>query len=177
MCIVIYDGDIIDRSLVFKTAVCSGEGKQAFLNRIHGKSQQLRCCDRGKGVGHIVISGHGKDDVCVQLSVSEEIKCNPTFFIVGDILRTVVKFRRHSVSHHAAVQTFADFLILIDLSVNDQCSVRWQQGCKLMKGVTDIFQIFKEIQMIGFNVQDDADLREKVQEAVCIFTGLCDKYT
>ena len=44
-----------------------------------------------------------------------------------------------------------------------------------MKGVTDIFQIFKEIQMIGFNVQDDADLREKVQEAVCIFTGLCDE--
>ena len=122
-----------------------------------------------------MISGHGKDDVCVQLSVSEEIKCNPTFFIVGDILRTVVKFWRHSVSHHAAVQTFADFLILIDLSVNDQCSVRWQQGCKLMKGVTDIFQIFKEIQMIGFNVQDDADLREKVQEAVCIFTGLCDE--
>ena len=175
MCIVIYDGDIIDRSLVFKTAVRSGEGKQTFLDRIHGKSQQLGCCDRGKGVGHIVISGHGKDDVCVQLSVSEEIKCNPTFFIVGDILRTVVKFWRHSVSHHAAVQTFADFLILIDLSVNDQCSVRWQQGCKLMKGVTDIFQIFKEIQMIGFNVQDDADLREKVQEAVCIFTGLCDE--
>ena len=46
-----------------------------------------------------------------------------------------------------------------------------------MKGVTDIFQIFKEIQMIGFNVQDDADLREKVQEAVCIFTGFCDKNT
>lgn len=88
----------------------------------------------------------------------------PDLFIVGDILRTVVKFWRHSVSHHAAVQTFADFLILIDLSVNDQCSVRWQQGCKLMKGVTDIFQIFKEIQMIGFNVQDDADLREKCRK-------------
>ena len=29
MCIVIYDGDIIDRSLVFKTAVRSGEGRIA----------------------------------------------------------------------------------------------------------------------------------------------------
>ena len=39
----------------------------------------------------------------------------------------------------------------------------------------DIFQIFEEIQVIFFNIQDDADFREKMKKAVGIFTGFCNK--
>ena len=43
--------------------------------------------------------------------------------------------------------------------------------------MTDIIQIFKEIQMIRIDIQDDADLWEKVQKTVGIFTGFCHKNT
>ena len=41
--------------------------------------------------------------------------------------------------------------------------------------MTDIIQIFEEIQMVSINIQDNADFRKKVQETVGIFTGFCDK--
>ena len=44
-----------------------------------------------------------------------------------------------------------------------------------MERITDISQVFEEIQMIFVNIQDYADLREEMQETVRIFTGFCDK--
>ena len=41
--------------------------------------------------------------------------------------------------------------------------------------MTDIVNVFKEIQMIGIHVQDDADLREEASKAVGVFAGFGDE--
>ena len=41
--------------------------------------------------------------------------------------------------------------------------------------MTDIVNILKEIQMVCIHIQDNTDLREKAQKAVCVFAGFCDK--
>ncbi len=41
-----------------------------------------------------------------------------------------------------------------------------------MKRVSDIAQIFEEVQMVGIDVKDDTDQRIEMQEAVGVFTGL-----
>ena len=44
-----------------------------------------------------------------------------------------------------------------------------------MEGMSDVFKILEEVQMIFLNIEDDTDLRIKMKETVCIFTGFCDK--
>ena len=44
-----------------------------------------------------------------------------------------------------------------------------------MEGMSDVFKILEEVQMIFLNIEDDTDFRIKMKETVRIFTGFCDK--
>ena len=41
--------------------------------------------------------------------------------------------------------------------------------------MADIIQILEEIKMVRVYIQDNADLGEKAQKTVGVFTGFCDK--
>ena len=47
------------------------------------------------------------------------------------------------------------------VAVDDQSTVSREFFCEQTERMTDIVNVFKEIQMIGVHVQDDADLREE----------------
>ena len=55
-------------------------------------------------------------------------------------------------SHNLRVDACADFLIVFNITVDDQCTIFREQFCKFMEGIADIVQIFKEIQMVRFNI-------------------------
>ena len=61
------------------------------------------------------------------------------------------------------------------IRIDDQGSVCGKQLGKSAEGMTDIVNILKEIQMVCIHIQDNTDLREKAQKAVCVFAGLSDK--
>ena len=44
-----------------------------------------------------------------------------------------------------------------------------------MEGMSDVFQIFEEVQMILFYIKNDTDLREEVKKTVCVLTGFRNK--
>ena len=45
-----------------------------------------------------------------------------------------------------------------------------------MEGVADIINIFEEIHMVFFYVQDNSNLWKEMQKAISVFAGFCDKY-
>ena len=47
------------------------------------------------------------------------------------------------------------------ICIDDQSTIRGQKLGKTVKGMADIVNILKEIQMICVHVQNDGDLREK----------------
>ena len=85
--------------------------------------------------------------------MSERIVCN--------IRRCIICFVFESVSDNFARQIFDDVLIMRGVAVDDQSTVSREFFCEQTERMTDIVNVFKEIQMIGVHVQDDADLREE----------------
>ena len=71
-----------------------------------------------------------------------------------------------------AVKTSHDFFIVRGIRVDDQAAVHRKQFRKTAEGVPDILDVLKEIQMIFFYIENDADCREKTEKAVGIFTCL-----
>lgn len=97
------------------------------------------------------------------------------FFIISDIGRTVVKIRRGAVCDNAAVKSAVNLRVILDLSVYNKRAVGRKERCKLMEGVSDIFQILEEIQVVFFNIQYHTDLREEVKETVRVLAGFCEE--
>ena len=85
-----------------------------------------------------------------------------SFFVIRNVRCAVIKLGGGSVRDHAAAEPLADLAIVFNLSVYDKSSVGRQELGKLAERVTDILQILKEVEMIFLDVEDHADLREKV---------------
>ena len=83
-------------------------------------------------------------------------------FIIGNIGGIIVGSRGCAERNDAACQTLCDLLPVFDVAVDKQSAVRRQKLCKFAERSTDICQVFKEVQMVFFDIQDDADFREKV---------------
>ena len=74
------------------------------------------------------------------------------FFIISDIVGTVIKAGQRAVSYNIAVKPAEDLLIIFNIPVDDKRTVFRKQLGELMERVTDILQIFKEVKMIFFNI-------------------------
>ena len=55
--------------------------------------------------------------------------------------------------------------------VDDQSAICREQRGKLMEGVADIINIFEEIHMVFFYVQDNSNLWKEMQKAISVFAG------
>ena len=95
--------------------------------------------------------------------------------IIGDIVRAVIAVSGCTVCYNAAGKPFVYFLIIRNVSVDYERAVFRQQFCELAEGVADIFQIFKEFQMIFLDVKDHADLWEEMKETVRVLACFRDK--
>ena len=101
----------------------------------------------------------------------EHTESSMSEFIVCDIVSSVVGFLLKAVGDDFAWKILRDLLVFRSICVDDQCAVCRKKFCKLTERMTDVINILEEIQMIRIHVQDDADLREKAQEAVGVFAG------
>ena len=173
--IVVYDSDAVELAFILEPAVRTGEGEQPLLRNIHGNAEQVRHRDGGEGVGYIVVAGHGQGDVIRMLAVLQKIKSDMSVFIIGHIFCTVVRTRCGTIGDDIAVQSFINLLMIIYITVDDQRAVLRKEFRELAEGMTDVLQVFEEVEMILLDIQDHADLREEVKEAVGVFAGLCDK--
>ena len=106
-----------------------------------------------------------------RLTVMEYAESGMSEFIVCDIVGCVVGFFLKTVGDDFAWKILRDLLVFRSICVDDECTVCRKKFCKLTERMTDVIDILEEIQMIRIHVQDDADLREKAQEAVGVLAG------
>ena len=88
-------------------------------------------------------------------------KSGAAIFIESDIFGGVVSVAAQAESDNLAVQIMGNSLYFRGICIDDQSTIRGQKLGKTVKGMADIVNILKEIQMIGIHVQDDTDFREK----------------
>ena len=91
--------------------------------------------------------------------------------VIGNIRSCIICLMLQTLGKYLAGQSFCDFFVLRCICVDNESSVLRKKLCKFAERAADIFNILEEIQMIRINIQDNADLREKAQKAVCILTG------
>ena len=80
-----------------------------------------------------------------------------------------------SITDDFALQTFGKCIKVRNVRIDDQSAVFWKKLGEFPEGAADIIKIFEKVQVIRINIQDDADLREEMQEAVGVLTGFRDK--
>ena len=105
----------------------------------------------------------------------DEIKGCISLFIVLNIGSTVIKRSFPTECHNATGKSVCNIREVFDVAVDHQGSVFRQEFCEKAERVADVIQILEEIQMIGIDIQDHADLWEEMQEAVRILAGFCDE--
>ena len=171
--VIVYNVKSVFVSFVLEAPVCTGKGKEPFLDLFHRDIQKLSGCDGRQGVGDIVDPVYRKADLSGRSAMDEELERRIAHLVICNIRSAVIGVLIFCViSDDAAWKIGCDFLETVNLSVDDQSPVFREQFCECMEGITDIVDIFEKVHMIFFDIQDDADLWKKVVIAVCIFTGL-----
>ena len=99
-----------------------------------------------------MVAGNSQYDMVCDGSVLDQIKRYGTLFIKSDVGCAVIRIVVKTVGDNVTGKSFVDLLIVVDIGIDHQSSVRRQKRRKLMERMTDIFQIFKEIQMILFYI-------------------------
>ena len=110
-------------------------------------------------------------------TAAEQVKCDMSVFVISNIFRAVIKTSVCSVCHDIAGKTFVYLGIIFNLGIDNKSSVFRKQFRKLMKWMTNIFQIFEEIEVILFDIKDYADFWEEMKKTVRIFTCFRNKRT
>ena len=120
-------------------------------------------------------TGNIQLDVVDLLTVSYQVKTAFGKFVESNILSGVITCRFQTISDDVAWQTFSNLSDVVDFTVDNEDTLLIQFFCKLPEGMTDVIDIFKEIQMVFFYIKDDLKTWIELQEAVGIFAGFCDK--
>ena len=84
--------------------------------------------------------------------MEDQVKGNMAVVIISDIVRAVIKIAGRTIRHDIAGEPAVYPGIIADIPINDKSAVVWEKGSKLVEGMTDIFQVFKEIQMVFFYI-------------------------
>ena len=119
-------------------------------------------------------TGNIQLDVVDLLTVSYQVKTAFGKFVESNILSSVITCRFQTISDDVAWQTFSNLSDVVDFTVDNEDTLLIQFFCKLPEGMTDVIDIFKEIQMVFFYIKDDLKTWIELQEAVEWAKRVCD---
>ena len=89
--VIIDNGYTVKLALIFKPPVRAAKGEQSFPGCIHRDPEQICYGDGGKRIRDIVVSGDGQLYTIRAHAVFDQIKRDMSFFIISDIIVTVIK--------------------------------------------------------------------------------------
>ena len=175
MCIIVYDRNPCNFSFILETAVCSCETSKSLDDHFFGKTKKMtegNCC---QCIGNIVDARHFQIIAANLNAIAQNGEGSMSIFVISDICCLIICIMFQTISDHITWKIPNDIFIFRSICIDDQCTVSRKKLCKAAEGMTDIVNILKEIQMVCIHIQDNTDLREKAQKAVCVFAGFCDK--
>ena len=86
------------------------------------------------------------------LTVSDEVEAAFGKFVKSNILCGIITFRFQAVSDNVTWQTFCYLSNIVDFTVDDKDTIFIQLLGELSEGMTDIVDIFEEIQMVLLDI-------------------------
>ncbi len=93
--------------------------------------------------------------------------------VCGMVIRIIIGAK----GDHGTFQVMGNFIRILNLPIDNQTAVLRQKLRKFPEGIPDIVQVPEKVQVIGLNIQDNADSGEKIEKTVGVFTGFRDKIT
>lgn len=161
MCIIIYYSKTVYLPLVFESSVGSFKVRQRFSDHILIDGQQFGGSNGGRCIVDIVQTGDAQPIGAFFCTIgSGQKEGGIAEFIISDIRGAVVAGRR-TICDDPTAQIVRELFDLRDVPVYNERSVFGKKSGKFMERVTNIVNIFKEIQMIFFYIKNNADLWEK----------------
>ena len=153
MCIIIDHGCSPERSFVLKAALGSFVFGKAGLNRLCRNLKERSQCEGSQCIGDIVFSDN------VQLVMRSR---HPGFyhrkfpaakFIIRNVCRgKVSRSIVDGIRQHAAGKPVCDFLIIVNVRINDQCSVCRKKFRKTAETVSYVGKIVEEVKVFCFYI-------------------------
>ena len=106
----------------------------------------------GQRVGNIVDAGNHQLYAALENAVFIQVKGTVCQFIKSGIAIGISTIRRGTISNDLTGKPICDLPEAFDLPIDDQGTVVRKPSGKFPERAADIFQIFKEIQMICFYI-------------------------
>ena len=132
-------------------------------------------CKGGQSIEDIVFSRNFQLYAAQQFAFAPHIEERMAFRIEFDICGAVIGIFAESESDDAASGVGDDFIYKRICLISDDAAVLGYQFGELIKGIYDVIDILKIVQVIGIDVENDFHLRTEAQKTVHIFAGLCDE--
>ncbi len=175
VCVIVDDRNAVDRTLVLEAAVCTVEDQKSFLNMCKGNTGKRAACNRSQSIGDIVKPRNMQCQCAERFALVHNRKGCAALLIKLNICCGKITAAVKPECDDGARKPAGDLLVVVDRTVDDQCTIRLCVLCKKPEGMTDIGKILKEIQMLCLNVEDDAVFRTEIQKAVRVLTCLRQK--
>ena len=173
MSIIIDDLNAVFRALALETTVCAAEMQHTLAAVRCVDAQIVGGCDGRQCVHDVVVAGNVQMDGAEEFAfvIYVEGVCTIVFMYYIFCLPCSTVF--HTKGFCCAVQFCDQFIHIIDLLIDDHNAVCRNTLCESVEGTADMRQVFEIIQMVAFYIQNNADFRIELQEAVEIFAGFC----
>ena len=174
--IIVHDMESVDISFVLESAVCALKGKQPLLDLFH-RDVQKRCGSNGsQRIGHIVKPIDREPDVPCLAAFHQKFERNVALVIVPDIgCAEISVCIVEVIDEHVAVKICQNLIEMADLSIDNQSTVPRQKFGKGVERFPNVVNVFKKVHVIFLDVQNQADLREKMVIAVCVLARFGNK--
>ena len=152
VCVIVNDGHLTDGSFFLKAAFGAAEFVQAVTNRLHRDGKDIGQNDGSQSVVYIVNTRYIQGEMAKESVSFFAVKGRMAKFVICDIFCVIVTGGIRTVGDRLGGQTGCKFIQTVDLLADDQCAVLWKKFCETAEGMADVFQVFKEIQMVCINV-------------------------
>ena len=152
MGIIVNHCDSVKLSLLFKAAFGSCKIQKPSLYRLHGDTCCESCCNRCKGIVHIVLAAHAKTYRILPYAILIQIERRPCKLIIGNRTGAVTARPVCSYRKYLSTDVFHYLLPIFNIAVNNNASLGWNLLCKKGEGAADISQILEKVQMILLNI-------------------------
>ena len=152
VCVIIDYCYSVHASFVLETTIGSAKRVKPLYDRIGVKSHCDSERDCSERVTCIMTARNGEFDFCELFTVMHCVKLRTRFLIIGQIFRIKVEGWVKSVCNDLLRKSVGKFLIIVNLSVNNGCTIGKCVACKLTEGVADVIEIFEEIEVFRFYI-------------------------
>ena len=150
------------------------EGK-AFRDLFRRYARKTAGGDRRERVRYVVDAGDAEREAADVSAAFDAAEGGAAVLVERHVFRAVIRILRITEGDDAAGESFRHRLKLIAGRVDNERAVLRDERRETVEGRSDVVEVLEEIQMVGVDVENDGDVREKAEETVRILAGFRDK--